>query len=151
MCYFWHMPRIKLHEQPEYRFKFRIRVQPRDINFAGHLGNDTIISLVNTARAELLNSIGLWEIYGETGIIMSDLAINYKAEASMFDELLIETHFGDLGRKGFRAFHRITRGPEVVAVMETGFAMFNYRLRKVVPIPEKFAQTLANVASPARL
>lgn len=141
------MPRIKLQEQPEYQFRYTIRVQPRDVNLAGHVGNETIIALVGTARAELIRSMGFSEVDlgdGETGIIMSDLVVNYKAEASIFDELLIETCLGELGRKSFRAFHRLTRGKDVVALVETGFVIFNYRLRKVVSVPQTFRQALLN-------
>jgi YbgC/YbaW family acyl-CoA thioester hydrolase len=116
------MPRTKLHEQQWYRFSFIIRVQPRDINMAGHVGNENIVALVGTARSEMFLEMGFSELDlgdGETGIIMSDLVVNYKAEASMFDELLIETQVGELNRKGFRMFHRVTKGRTLIALMET--------------------------------
>jgi acyl-CoA thioesterase FadM len=122
-----------------------VTLQPRDINYAGHLGNDTLISLVGAARADMFRSMGMSELDlgdGQTGIIMSELAVNYKAEAFMFDEFLIDTHIGELGRSGFRLFHRVTK-KTVIALIETGLSTFNYALKKVVPVPETFLKALA--------
>ncbi len=141
------MPRIKLREQPAYHFRYTVTVQPRDINVAGHLGNDALISLAGTARAAAFRTMGFSEVDlgdGETGVIMSDLVVNYKTEASLFDELLIETHPGELSRRGFRLFYRVTRGKDLIAVMETGLVIFNYRLRKVVTMPPVFLKALLN-------
>ncbi len=45
------MPRAKLTEQPEYEFCYPIMLQPRDINYGGHLGVDSLVSIVGAARA----------------------------------------------------------------------------------------------------
>ena len=142
------MPRIKLDEQREYTFHYTIRLQPRDINYSGHLGNDALVSLVGTARTNMFRSMGLSEIDlgdGQTGIIISDLVVNFKAEAFMFDELLIDTHIGEFSRNGFRMFHRVTKGQTIVALAETGLTTFNYVSRKVAQVPEKFLKVLAEV------
>ena len=51
------MSRIKLDEQQEYTFLYAITLQPRDINYGGHLGNDSLVALVGTAWA---TCFGLW-------------------------------------------------------------------------------------------
>jgi len=79
---------------------------------------------------------------GVTGVIMSDLAVNYKAEAQMFDELTIDTHVGEFSRNSFRTFHRVTKGDLVVALAESGLVTFNYTTRKLAPVPEVFLKTL---------
>jgi acyl-CoA thioesterase FadM len=140
------MPRIKLNEQREYAFHYTLVLDPRDINYGGHLGNDALVSIVGSARVNMFRSMRLSEMDlgdGKTGIIMSDLAVNYKSEAFMFDELLIDTHVGEISRSSFRLFHRIKKGLIVVALVETGLTTFNYALRKVVPVPETFLKILA--------
>jgi acyl-CoA thioesterase FadM len=140
------MPRIKLVEQKEYAFHCTILLQPRDINYGGHLGNDALVALLGTARVNMLHSMGMSEMYlgdGKTGIIMSDMVINFKAEAFMFDEITIDTHAGELSRNGFRIFHRIKKGQTTIALAETGITAFNYGSRKITPLPETFLKGLA--------
>lgn len=139
------MSRIKLDEQHEYTFLYAITLQPRDINYGGHLGNDSLVALVGTARANMFRSLGLSEGDlgdGRTGIIMSDLVVNYKAEAFMFDEVLIETQVAEFRRTGFRIFHRVKKGAALIALAETGITTFNYASRKVVPVPEAFLKAV---------
>ena len=128
------MPRTKLDEQPVYEFSCAIVLQPRDINYGGHLGNDSLVSLIGAARAGMLHSMALSEGNlgdGKTGIIMADLTVSFRAEAFMFDELQIDTHVGELSRTGFRIFHRIRRGETIVAFAETGMVAFDYATRKI--------------------
>jgi acyl-CoA thioester hydrolase len=139
------MPRIKLMEQATYEFRFPLQVRPQDVNYAGHLGNDNLISLVGTARAYLFRSLGLSELNlgdGQTGTIINDMAVNYRAEAFMFDELLIETHIGEVVEKGFRMFHRIRKDTKLVALVETGFVTYNYAAKKTAPVPPSFLKCL---------
>jgi acyl-CoA thioester hydrolase len=140
------MPRIKLKEQEVYEFRFPIKVRPQDINYAGHMGNDNLISLVGDARAQLFHSLGLSEMDlgdGQTGIIITDLVVNYKGEAFMFDELLIEIHLGEFVQKGFRMFHRILKDSKLIALVETGFVAYNYAAKKTVPLPTSFLKRLS--------
>jgi acyl-CoA thioesterase FadM len=140
------MPRIKLSEQEVYEFQSSFQVRPQDINYGGHVGNDNLISLVGAARAHLFHSLGFSELDlgdRQTGIIITDLVVNYKAEAFLFDELLIETHIGEVAPKRFRMFHRIRKDMKLIALVETGFATYNYETKKTTPIPTSFLKCLA--------
>ena len=139
------MPRIKLNEQGSYEFHYTTTLQPRDINYGGHMGHDAIVSVAGAARAYMFRSMGLNELDlgdGRTGIMMSDLVVNFKAEGFMFDELRIDTHVGELSRTGFRIFHRVTRGETLVAFAETGVIAFNYGEGKMTRIPAEFLRAL---------
>jgi acyl-CoA thioesterase FadM len=140
------MSRIRLHEQLSYEFHYTKRLEPRDINYGGHLGNDALVSLAGSARADALHALGLREQDlgdGYTGIIMADLVVNFRAEAFMFDEIDIDTHMGEFSRTRFRIFHRLTKGDIIVALVETGLAAFNYLTREVAPVPDTFLKALA--------
>ena len=144
------MPQIRLKEQLCYEFHYKTRLEPRDINYGGHLGNDILVSLAGSARADALHCLGLKEVNlgdGHTGIIMSDLVVNFRAEAFMFDEIVIDTHIGEFSDNGFRIFHRVARGEIVIALIETGIKTFNYITREVAPVPEAFLKAL--VPTPA--
>ncbi len=139
------MPRIKLIEQESYEFHYRAKLQPRDINYGGHLGNDSLVSLLGAARVNMLYTMGMSEGQlgdGETGVIMSDLAVNFKAEAFMLEEVVIDTHIGEFSRTGFRIFHRLKKEAVLVALAETGMITFNYSIRKIAPVPDIFLKTL---------
>ena len=141
------MPRVKLSEQETYEFQSSFQVRPQDINYGGHLGNDNLVSLLGAARAYLFHSMGLSELDlgdGQTGIIITDLVVNYKAEAFLFDELLIETHIDEIAPKGFRLFHRVRRDVRLIALIEAGIATYNYAVKKTVPVPTAFLKCLAN-------
>jgi acyl-CoA thioester hydrolase len=141
------MPRIKLTVQEVYEFQSSIQVRPQDINYAGHLGNDTLIALVGAARAQLFHSLGLSELDlgdRQTGIIITDLVVNYKAEAFMFDELLVETHLDEFAEKGFRMFHRVRKDERLIALVETGFMTYNYSAKKAASLPASFLKRLAD-------
>ena len=139
------MPRIKLKEQEAYEFRTSIQVRPQDVNYAGHMGNDALISLVGDVRAQLFHSLGFSEMDlgdRQTGIIITDLAVNYKAEAFMFDELLVETHLDEFAQKGFRMFHRIRKDSKLIALVETGFVAYSYAAKKTIPLPTSFLNRL---------
>ncbi len=141
------MPRVRLFEHEVYEFQFSLQVRPQDINYGGHLGNDNLISLVGAARAYLFHSMGFSELDlgdGQTGIIITDMIVNYKAEAFLFDELLIETHIEEVVQKGFRMFHRVRSDAKLIALVETGLATYNYEAKKTVPVPTSFLKGLAS-------
>ncbi len=137
------MPRIKLQEQLTYEFRYEVILQVRDINYSCHLSNDALVGLIHEARINLLVSLGFSEMNlgdSQTGIILADLAINFKAEGFMLDKLCLESHIGEIARHGFRIFHRISKEDKTLALAETGIVAFNYADRKIAPIPEAFIQ-----------
>lgn len=139
------MPRIKLEEQPEYEFHYEVILQVRDINYGGHLGNDALIGLLHEARLNLFRDLGFNEMSlgdSQTGIILGDLVVNYRAEGFMFDCLSIDSHIGEIGRNSFRIFHRLARDDTLIALAETGIVTFNYQQRKIAPVPESFIKKL---------
>ncbi len=139
------MPRIKLREQSRYEFRYKAVVQPRDVNYAGHLGHDALIALAHSARADLLRLLGLREMDlgdGRTAIIMSDLVVNYRGEGFMFDVLRIESHVDEITRNGFRVFHRVKKGTRTLALIETGLLALDYSNRKLSRVPGAFVNAL---------
>jgi acyl-CoA thioesterase FadM len=60
----------------------------------------------------------------------------------MLDELVFDTHVGEITHTGFRLFQRARKETTVIALIEAGFATFNYEKRKIVPVPETFLKAV---------
>lgn len=96
------MARLKLEfPEDQYYYSTQLTVRVTDINSANHLGNDSMISMISEARARFLFEFGIEETEGDgTGIIVTDLATTYKAEAHARDQLLFEVGVMDFNKSG---------------------------------------------------
>ena len=139
------MTRVKLTEHPFYEFHHTLTVRVTALNYARHLGNDGVVSLIHEARANFMHALGCAELdLGDkkTGFIMADLVVNYLQRGFLFDKLQIEAHIGDVTRKGFRIFYRVTKAGKLLALVETGMVAYNYTERAAVPLPEVFLKAI---------
>jgi len=133
------MPRIRLKPVPDYPFRIDQSVRVTDLNYGGHLGNDRLLSMVHEARVAFLAEHGLSELdCGGVSLTMGDAALVYQGEAFAGDILRFEVAAGEASRSGFRIFYRISRPSDnsPVALAETGMVCFDYRARKICPMPE---------------
>jgi len=125
----------------KFNFKTEIPLRITDINYGGHLGNDSVFSLIHEARIRFLNGNGYSEKDVEGfGIIMIDAAVEYKSEGFYGDIVVIEVQTGNFDKIGFDMFYRLSNkdtGKEI-ARAKTGMLIFDYQKRKIAPVPEKF-------------
>jgi acyl-CoA thioesterase FadM len=136
------MARLQL-DFPEDQFYYStpLTVRVTDINAANHLGNDSMISMISEARARFLFEFGVAETERDgTGIIVTDLATTYRAEAHARDQLLFEVGVMDFNKYGGDITFRITRPRDrkLIAMAKSGFVFFNYKTSQVVAMPEDF-------------
>ena len=135
------MARIKIEIPEKFFFKTEVSVRITDINYGGHLGNDSLLSIIHEARVRFLKHLGYTEIDVEgSGIIMSDVAIQYKAESFYGDELIIEIGVMDFSKIGCDIVYRISNKnfKKEIALAKTGIVFFDYKNKKVVDVPDKF-------------
>jgi acyl-CoA thioesterase FadM len=72
------MARIKIHLPDKFPFSVSIPIRITDINYGGHVGNDTVLSLIHEARVQFLQHHGYKELEIEDiGLIMSDVGIEF--------------------------------------------------------------------------
>ncbi|MBO9594290.1 MAG: thioesterase family protein [Niabella sp.] len=145
------MARIKIPLPATFAFSCVIPVRVTDINYGGHVGNDALLGMIHEARVLFLNRIGYTELSMEgVGLIMADVAIEFKNEAFMGETLLVSVAAGDFQRVGFDLYYRVekeTEGKKVpVAFAKTGMVCFNYSQRKIAPIPAAALQQLIQAA-----
>jgi acyl-CoA thioester hydrolase len=133
------MPRIRLKQLEKYPFSTKITVRVTDLNYGGHLGNDSLLSLVHEARVAFLASHGFSEVdCAGVSLTMGDAAIVYLGEAYAGDDLKIEVAAGEPSKSGFRLFYRLTRSSDTkkIALAETGMVCFDYKAKKILPLPK---------------
>ena len=136
------MARLQLNfPEDQFYYSTPLTVRVTDINAANHLGNDSMISMISEARARFLFEFGVPETERDgTGIIVTDLATTYRAEAHARDELLFEVGVMDVNNYGGDITFRITRPRDrkLIAMAKSGFVFFNYKSSEVMAMPEEF-------------
>jgi acyl-CoA thioesterase FadM len=139
------MPRVKLEIPSTLPFETVIPIRITDLNYGAHLGNDTLLSLVHEARVQFVASKGFTEMdAGGASFIMADCAIVYKAEGFYGQKLRVQVGAGDFSRAGFDIYYRILIEGEnkILAEAKTGIVTYDYKERKIVPVPEILKQRL---------
>ena len=90
------MGRIKLTMPEKFSFSCQIPVRITDINYGGHAGNDTILSLIHEARMQFLGHFGYTEMnVAGSGLIMSDVGIEFKKELFYGDQVIASVIAGE--------------------------------------------------------
>ena len=102
------MPRIKLELPEKLIFTTDIPVRITDINYGGHLGNDSILSIVQESRVRFFKNYNYTEKNVEgLGIIMIDCAIVYKSESFYGDVLEIKIGVKDFFKYGCDIYYQL--------------------------------------------
>lgn len=137
------MPRIKIEMPHTYLFSTTLPVRIGDINYGGHLGNDAVLGLIHEARLRFLNHYHYSEQDVEGfGLIMTDSAVIYKAEAFHGDLIQIEVTVGDYNKYGCDFYFLLSNKETAIEVAhaKTGIVFFDYEKRKVVSMPAAFKE-----------
>lgn len=144
------MPRIQIDLPDKFIFKTEIPVRVSDINYGGHVGHDSILSLMHEARVQFYRQVGFKDevnLEGTVGQIIADVAIVYKSESFLGDVLIIEIAAADITKYGFDMLYRITNQSTTkeVARAKAGIVCFDYALKKVARIPELLIKKLTAI------
>jgi acyl-CoA thioesterase FadM len=104
------MSRIKIQMPPAFSFRCEIPVRITDLNYGGHAGNDTILSLVHEARMQFLSSLGYTEMNIEgVGTIMADAAIEFRSELFYPERILVSVQAAGFSKVGFDLYYQVER------------------------------------------
>ena len=134
------MDRIKLHLTDSYTFATELPIRLSDLNYGGHVGNDTVLSLVQEARQQFLAKYGYKELdFAGTGLIMADAVVEYKRELNYGDLVNISVAAVNFDRLGFDMHFLLQISVEgilkVAGKVKTGMLCYDYNLKKKVPVP----------------
>jgi acyl-CoA thioester hydrolase len=139
------MARVKLQLPETFSFSTQIPVRITDINYGGHVGNDSVLSLLHEARMQFLNHHGYQELnFAGVGIIMADAAIEFKGEAFYGDILKAYVTAEEFSRIGFDLYYKLVKEKDesVVVLAKTGIVCFDYDKRKVVAVPQEAVEKI---------
>ncbi len=141
------MARIKLSAPPNIIFEATVPVRITDINYGNHVGNNSFVSIVHEARVLWLKKNGYTELDIEgIGLIMADLAIEFKNEGLYGDNIKIQISVGEVSKISFELYYSLfTERNEkriVLAVAKTGMVCYDYTTKKVAGLPEKIRHIL---------
>jgi acyl-CoA thioester hydrolase len=134
------MGRIKIDMPGNFFAKCSIPVRISDINYGNHVGNDAFVALLHEARMQWLGQWGYTELDVEgVGLIMSDLAVEFRNEAFYGDVVEVRIGCGEVSRVGFELYYHLSakRNDEliVLAHAKTGMVCYDYAVKKVASIP----------------
>lgn len=140
------MARLKIELPQNSLATFKIPIRITDINYGNHAGNNAIVEIIHEARMQFLKQHGFTELdAGGTALIMSELLVEFKGESFYGDILEVSVYAGEISRKSFELFYRLTtlRSQNVViAHAKTGMVCFNYALKKIDLLPENLRDIL---------
>jgi len=142
------MARIKIDLPEKFPFSASIPIRITDLNYGGHVGNDTVLSLIHEARMQFLQYYGYKELEIEgIGLIMTDVGIEFKSELFYGDTIKASVSVTDFSRIGFDVYYKLEKVAEgktiLVATAKTGMICYDYSSKKIVRVPEKFQATLS--------
>lgn len=144
------MARVQLDLPERFTYSTEVILRVTDMNYAGHMGNDTVMALLHEARSRLLKENGCegQKIDG-LGLVVADAVVVYKAQAHYAETLRIEMTARDFNKYGCDLVYRITNrdtGREV-ARAKTGIVFFNYEEGRPNGVPGRFHEIIGVPAS----
>jgi acyl-CoA thioester hydrolase len=141
------MPKIRLTLPDHFNFTTTIPIRITDLNYGGHVGNDSVLSLIHEARVQFLRHHGYTELdMGGVGLIMADTNIEFKNELFYGETLKASVTASEFSRVGFDLYYKLEKeaGEKWVPVVlaRTGMVCYNYSAKKVVSGPAEICTRL---------
>lgn len=134
------MSRIKIKLPEKFSFTCSIPVRITDLNYGGHVGNDTVLSIIHEARMQFFQRLGYTEMnLGGCGLIMADAGIEFKSELFYGDMVLVSLAVADISRVGFDLYYKLEKenmsNKVTVALAKTGMICYDYEKKKILGVP----------------
>lgn len=148
------MPKTKLALPEHFTFTTDIPIRITDLNYGGHVGNDSVLSLLHEVRMQFLRHHGYTELdLAGTGIIMADVAIEFRNEVFYGETLKASVAAAEFSRVGFDLYYKLEKQAYTadnepsgkwitVAVARTGMVCYNYTLKKIASVPKEVCTRL---------
>ncbi len=143
------MPRVKIQLPEKFSFVTEIPVRITDVNYGGHVGNDSILGILHEARLRFLKHHGYSEMdLGGSGMIMADVAIEFKHEAFYGDSVIASVAANDFQRVSFDICYKLEKESNgeklTVAIAKTGLVCDDYTRKKICNLPVEVVNQLSS-------
>lgn len=141
------MNRTRIQFLKTFGFSTQIPVRISDINYGGHVGNDSILSILHECRLQWLKQFNYTEMNAAgAGLIMADSAIQYRGEAFYGDVLQASLYADEIETFAFNFYYKLTTVRKEksidIAFARTCMVCFDYEHRCKIPIPPALIQKL---------
>lgn len=142
------MERVKINLPEHFNFSTNIKIRITDLNYGGHVGNDSFLSLIHEARQQFLNYFDYSELkFENVSLIMADASIEFKKELNYGDEIKISVAASGFDKYGFDIFYQleIIDGEKLILAgkAKTGMLCYDYQNKKLMAVPEEAKNKLA--------
>ncbi|MDG2141638.1 MAG: thioesterase family protein [Gammaproteobacteria bacterium] len=139
------MPRLNIPDLEKTLFRMERKVGLSEINYAKHLDSVSMVKILHEARLQFLASLGFTEsnIYG-LGLVVTDLAIDYRSESFANDLLVIDVGASLFNRYGFEIGLKVSNEAldSVVCAGKFGVVFFDFDRHKIAKVPAAFKTLL---------
>ncbi|PCJ22690.1 MAG: thioesterase [SAR86 cluster bacterium] len=139
------MPRVKVSSPDRFLFSMEHHVGISDVNYAKHLDSVAMINILHEARLQFLASIGFTEgnIFG-LGMVVTDMAVEYRSESFANDLLIIDVGVGGFNRYGLDIGIQVSNSAleTVVCNAKMGVVFFDFDKHQITQIPPAFTAIL---------
>ena len=141
------MSRVKIELPEEFSFETIIPIRITDLNYGNHVGNDTILSILHEARVQYLQHFGYGELnFAGVGLIMSDIAIEFKSEIFYGEKIIASVKLGEFSKFSFEVYYKLEKENNnkriLVAIAKTGMVCYDYSAKKIAAVPEEVIKKL---------
>lgn len=141
------MSRVRINMPLQIQFKTELPVRITDINYGGHVGNDSILSIAHEIRMQFLKSLNFDEFnLAGAGLIMSDASIEFKNELFYGETILASLSIENVSKVSFDLFYKLEKKNAdktvLVALIKTGMVCYDYSAKKIVAVPKEFIEKI---------
>ena len=117
------------------------------MNYGGHLGNDSFLTLAHESRIQFFKSINMTERdFFDRSLIMADSIVIYKSQGFLGDEINIKISVVNCNPHGFQLFYLLQKKADGVdlAHIQTSMVFYDYNEAKIMSFPKDFKDYLKN-------
>jgi len=142
------MPRVKVSNPEQFIFSMERNVGISDLNYAKHLDSVAMVNVLHEARLQFLASLGFTEanIFG-LGLVITDIAIDFRSESFAGDHLIIDVGVDDFNRYGFDICMQVTNSAldTIVCQAKFGVVFFDFDKHQIAEVPSAFMSHLGRL------
>ncbi|HVU56001.1 MAG TPA: thioesterase family protein [Puia sp.] len=104
------MPKTKITLPERFTFTTEVPIRITDLNYGGHVGNDSVLSILHEIRVQFLRHHEYTELdLAGAGIIMADVAIEFKSEVFYGETIRASVAAGEFSRVGFDIYYKLEK------------------------------------------
>jgi acyl-CoA thioester hydrolase len=120
-------------------FTHRTRVELRDCDGLGHVNNAVYLSYIEEARTEYVFSLTGGRRLEDFDFILARAEIDFRSEATLHDELIVEVHPARVGTKSWGLDYVIRQADSGAVVVESTSVLVSYDFRegRSIPVPDR--------------